>query len=66
MGARMIPVRNIETGQETQVGESAFPYFAGTFERLDQPDNPTPVEAPKTRTPDNSATTRPATTESKE
>ena len=66
MGARMIPVRNIGTGQETQVGESAFPYFAGTFERLDEPDNAAPVEAPKTRTPDKSAPKRPATTESKE
>ncbi|MEV6159418.1 hypothetical protein AB0L53_54710 [Nonomuraea sp. NPDC052129] len=64
MGARMIPVRNIETGQETKVGESAFPYFAGTFERLDQP-AADPVDDTPSK-PDKSAAKRPATTESKE
>ncbi|MGW4406516.1 hypothetical protein ACWEJ6_20980 [Nonomuraea sp. NPDC004702] len=54
---RMIPVRHRETGQETQVGESAYPYFAGAYERLDQP---APAEQTQTVTPDKSATKRPA------
>lgn len=59
MPPRMIPVRHRETGQETRVGESAYPYFAGAYERLDQP-------ADKPPTPDKSASKRPATTTSKE
>lgn len=66
MVRRMIPVRNIETGQQTQVGEAAFGYFAAHFERLDQPAPDAPVEAPKTVTPDKSAPKRPATTTGKE
>ncbi|MBN6054515.1 hypothetical protein JYK22_21415, partial [Nonomuraea sp. RK-328] len=46
MAARMIPVRNKETGQVTTVSERAFGYFADTFERLDQPAEDTPVPAP--------------------
>jgi hypothetical protein len=33
---RMIPVRHRDTGLETLVGESAFPYFAAHYERLDE------------------------------
>lgn len=43
MARRMIPVRHKETGQTTEVGESAFPYFAGVYERLDQPADEQPA-----------------------
>jgi hypothetical protein len=33
----MIKVRHKETGDVRMLGESAFPYFAGIYERLDQP-----------------------------
>lgn len=62
MPARMIPVRDKETGQELQIGESAFPYFAASVERLDVPEEP----QPQIVTPDKSARKRPATTEEKE
>jgi hypothetical protein len=37
MPPRMIRVRHKETGDERMLGESAFPYFAGIYERLDEP-----------------------------
>jgi hypothetical protein len=64
MGNRMIPVRHRETNQETKVGESAYPYFAGAYERLDQPAERAP-EKPQTA-PDKSASKRPAATKDKE
>lgn len=62
MAARMISARDKETGQEIQIGESAFPYFAASLERLDEPAE----QQPPTVTPDKSARRRPATTEDKE
>lgn len=36
MPRKMIRVRNKHTGETTTVSESAFGYFAGDFERVDQ------------------------------
>lgn len=62
MGVRMIPVRHKETGQETQIGESAWPYFAGAYERLDQPAD----EQPAVDQPNKQARQQQATTSDKE
>ena len=37
MAARMIRVRNIETGQTALVSERGFKHFAGYYERVDEP-----------------------------
>lgn len=47
MPPRMIRVRNKETGDTALVSERAFKHFAGYFERVDQPAQPsTPAPAP--------------------
>lgn len=43
--ARMIRVRNTETGQVALVSEQGFKHFAGYFERIDQPAPSAPAPA---------------------
>jgi hypothetical protein len=52
----MIRVRHRETGDVRMLGESAFPYFAGTYERIDESASNRPAAAGKPA-PDTGTTT---------
>lgn len=63
MPRKMIRVRHKETGQETTVAESAYGYFAGHYDRLDEqpaqdaespqePAKPSPQGSPAPNAPD--------------
>lgn len=64
MPRRMIPVRHRETGQVTSVSEQAYGYFAGHYERLDQPAEQAPAadtpSAPTPKAPEGDTTAHPA------
>ncbi|MFB4285703.1 hypothetical protein ACBJ59_61325 [Nonomuraea sp. MTCD27] len=70
MPPRMIRVRHKDTGEERLLGESAFPYFAGIYERVDLPTEPSQApDAPAAEEPaepGKSSGRRAATTDKKE